>query len=563
MPETERPISRYERRLKALEQEANTWVPHWQQLSDYLLPRKGRFLGDQPNDGDRRNRNIIDGTATRALRTLAAGMQGGLTSPARPWFRLGLQDKDLMEFGPVKQWLHIVRERMLAMFSGSNFYNVVHSLYQELGGFGTGAMIVEADEQSGLRCRPFTIGEYYLALDSTYRVNTIYRKLWMTVAQLVGKFGLEKVSRHVKDAYDRGNYDLWIEVVHLVEPRELSERTPGARDNQNMPFKSVYYERGRQESENAGELLRESGYVQFPVMAPRWDVTGVEIYGRCPGMDALGDIKMLQKMQEKGLKALDKVVDPPMGAATELKTQKKSTVPGGITYFDSAGQGQQGFAPLYQINPDFNALEFKLQRVQDAIHQNFFTDLFLMLANSDKQMTATEVAERHDEKLLMLGPVLERLQAEMLDPLIDRVFYIMMDNGQIPKPPQELEGQPLEVEYISLLAQAQKMVGTTAVEQLGAFVGNLTAVYQDASDKFDADEAINQYAEMLGVPPELIRSDEDVMRIRQARRRELEEQKRMEQAQEIAQGAKTLSEAEVGNNSALDVLVGGMGGQRG
>ena len=557
--ENKGPTTKYDRRLAALKQEADSWKSHWQQLAEYLLPRKGRFLDeDNPNEGDRRNKSIIDGTATRALRTLGAGMQGGLTSPARPWFRLALQDKDLMDFGPVKQWLHIVRDRMLNVFAQSNFYTSVHSLYQELAGFGTGAMFVAADPRTVIRCRTFTIGEYFLALDSSFRADTLYRIVWMTVAQLIEKFGEKNVSASTKDLYNRGEYDKWVEVVHVIEPRY--ERDLSAKDNKNLPWKSVYYERGSKNQDTSkNPILRESGFSRFPVMAPRWDITGAEIYGRCPGMDALGDIKMLQRMQEKGLKALDKVVDPPMGAPSALKTQKKSTVAGGITYFDTQGQ-QNGLAPLYQIDPDLKSLEYKIERVQEAIRQNFFADMFLMIAGSNKDMTATEVAERHEEKLLMLGPVLERLQAELLDPLVDRVFDVMLESGLVPEPPPELQGAPLQVEYISLLAQAQKMVGTTAVEQTASFVGNLTGVYPEVKDKFNADEAVNQYAEMVGVPPELVRSDEDVERIRKARAEEMARQQQKEEAREMIEGAKQLSETQTGNNSALDMLLSGVGG---
>jgi hypothetical protein len=270
---------------------------------------------------------------------------------------------------------------------------------------------------------------------------------------------------------------------------------------------------------------------------------------------------MLQKMQAKALVALDKLVDPPMNAPLNLKNEGASIIPGGVNYLD-LNQGQQSFVPAYQVNPDFQSIEYKIEKVQQAIREGFFADLFLMIANSPKDMTATEVLERHEEKLLMLGPVIERIQPELLDRVIDRTFYLMDQVGLIPMPPKELEGMELEVEYISLLAQAQKMVGITAIEQTAAFVGNLAAVKPEALDKFDQDEAVDQYADMVGVPPKIIVPDDKVQEIRAERAQQMAQQQAMETGERLAEGAKTLSQADTGGNNALTALMGNLGGSR-
>lgn len=545
-------VKTYAKRLAALESEFETWKSHFKEISEYLIPRKGRFIDRDTiqNDGKKRHRAIIDNTAGRALHQLAAGMQSGLTSPARPWFKLGLPNKDLEDYPPVKIWLEDVRRMMLHIFQKSNFYTAVHNIYYELGAFGTGVMNIDSDYDRVIRCYPFTVGEYYLSCGPNYTVDTLYRNYWMTAKNMCMRFG-NRVSKSVKNMYQNGNGEQWVRVIHVIEPNTQAD--PGKMLSKFKPYKSVLFEH----SNHNDQFLFESGYDMFPVMAPRWGVTGTDVYGISPGMETLGDIKMLQKMQKKSLRALDKIVDPPMNAPLTLKSKGTTTIPGGVNYIDTVSNTQT-FTPAYQINPDIQAIEYKIEKVQQAIREGFFADLFAMVSSADKRMTATEVVERHEEKLLMLGPVIERIQPELLDLVIDRTFSIMASAAPslIPPPPIELQGMELEVEYISLLAQAQKMVGVTAIEQVAAFVGNLAAVKPETIDKFDQDEAVNQYADMVGVPPKIITSNEDAQEIREQRAQQIQQQQMMEQLTQAAQGAKTLSETDTGGNNALAALMG-------
>lgn len=548
----ELPTDKHRRRFKNLKAEFDSnWKPHLKDISDYLMTRKGRFLDVDinPNDGDKRNGLVIDGTGGRAIRILAAGMQSGLTSPARPWFRLGLGDKELEEYAPVRLYLDEVQKRMMTVFSKSNFYTAVHSLYGELGGFGTSAMLIEEDFKHVIRCYPFTVGEYVLGTDSSLRVDTLYRAFDMTAINVVGKFGEKNVSKAVVDYTKNNNKDQWTRIIHGIEPNY--DRDATKEDGPNKPWISVYFE---ETGDNMGKFLRQSGYDMFPVMAPRWDTTGSEVYGRSPGMDTLPDVKMLQKMQEKGLKALDKLVDPPMNAPSKMKETGGTIVSGGVNYVD-ANQGQQGFTPAYQVQPDFKSMEYKIERVQTAIKEGFFNDLFLMMAlSSNKEMTAREVAERHEEKLLAVGPVVERLQPELLDRVIDRTYDIMAANELLPEPPEELEGMDLEVEYISLLAQAQKMVGITAIEQTAAFVIGLSETWPEAKHKFKSVEAVEEFARMAGTSTKVIASDDEVVDKLAAEAQRAAEIQQREDAEQAVASAKSLSETDMDNNSALKEL---------
>jgi hypothetical protein len=544
----------FNRRLASLRTERASFIEHWRDLSDYILPRQSRFVVTDRNRGDRRNSKIVDNTATLAVRTLASGMMSGITSPARPWFQLRTPDPALNEFTPVKLWLELVKSRMQEVFLRSNLYTTLPITYGDLGVFGTNAFAVLEDNEDVIRCYPYPIGSYMIGTSYRGNVDTCYREFQMSVTQMVGQFGIDKVSESVRNLYERGNKDAWIDVIHVVEPNdEYDQNRPTSKYKR---FRSVYYEPG----ENRDRLLRESGFDDFPLMAPRWSLTGEDIYGHSPGMDALGDIKALQLEQKRKAQAIDKLVNPPMTAPSSLRNQRASLLPGDVTYVD-VSQGQQGFAPAYQINPRINELMMDIQENQGRIRRAFFEDLFLMIANDQRSnITAREIQERHEEKLLMLGPVLERLNDELLDPLIDRTFNIMMKVGMIPKPPPELQGLDLSVEYISVMAQAMKMVGISSIERTMQFAGQIAQANPQVLDKIDFDQALDEYSAMLGVPPSIIRDDDSVAKTRAQRAQQQNAMMAAQTAQQGAQTAKTLSETQVTDENALTNMINNLRG---
>lgn len=533
------------RRWQALKTERSSWDPHWGEISGHLLPRSGRFFVQDRNKGQRRYNNIYDNTGGRALRVLAAGMMSGMTSPARPWFRLATSDHDLMKYAPVKLWLNEVSNLMHSIFQRSNTYRALHSMYEELGAFGTAASIVVPDFQNIIHHHPLTVGEYAIATNWKGEVTTLYREFQKTVHELVSEFGLDKCSTMVQSMYKNGNLDAWVTVVHAIEPRE--DRDPGKKDAANMPWRSVYFElQGSQKT-----FLRESGYKRFPALVPRWAVSGGDIYGNCPGQEALGDIKQLQHEQLRKAQGIDYMTKPPLQVPTSAKNHDMDTLPGGISYVDAATQGG-GIRSAFEVRLDLSHLLVDIQDVRQRIQGSFYADLFLMLANQqDTRMTATEVAERHEEKLLMLGPVLERLQNELLDPLIEMTFDQIMEAGIVPPPPEELQGHDINVELVSMLAQAQRAIGTNSIDR---FVGNLGSVAQfkpEALDKFDADKWVDIYAESLGLDPQIIVPDDQVQAIRQQR---AQAQQAAQQAAMLNQGADTaqkLGNVDTSKQSAL------------
>lgn len=527
----------------ALKQERSSWVGHWQEISEYLLPRSGRFFVQDANNGTRRYNRIYDSTGTRALRILAAGMMSGMTSPARPWFKLSTPDTDLNRYAPVKDWLHKTTLLMRDVFARSNSYRALHAIYSELGAFGTSASIIDDNFDKVIHHHPLTTGEFCIATNPLAEVRTLYREFQKTVGDLVLEFGIENVSPTVKTLFDNGAFDTWVPVAHIIEPRAL--RDPRKRDNKNMPFASYYYELGADKD----TYLRESGYELFPAVAPRWDVSGGDIYGNSPGMEALGDIKQLQQEQLRKAQGIDYMTKPPLQAPASTKGQDEGNLPGGVVYHDSPGPGVR---TQFEVRLDLNHLLADIQDVRERVRGAFYADLFMMLANgANTRMTATEVAERHEEKLLMLGPVVERLHNELLDQKVDITFSRMLKAGIVPPVPDELNGMDLNIEYVSIMAQAQRAVGTNSIDR---FVGNLGAIASmkpDVLDKFDADEWAESYSEMLGVDPDLIVPAEQVALVRKSRAQAQAQAAQQEQALAQSQVARNVSQIDT---QAQDVM---------
>lgn len=547
-------------RIDCLKNERSSFISHWQEISSFISPRTSRYLRSDRNLGTKAHQEIINETATLALRTLESGLMAGMSSPARPWFVLGPPDPGMREYGPVKEWIDTVTRLMREVFSRSNIYSVLPKAYGSLGAYGTAAFGLLEDEQEVIRCYPFPVGSFLIDCNDRMNVDTIYREFSMTVRQLVGKFGLDNVSTAVRNLWDKGSYGTWISVIHAIEPNFAA--IPGKLNSRDKAFLSIYYEEGAER----GKALRISGYDEFPALAPRWYVNGEDVYGtNCPAMLALGSVKALQLEERRKYQAIDKLVNPPMNADATLRNSGADLLPGGVNWITGMNNSANaGIRPVYEINPRVTELMNDIKEVEGRIRRAFYEDMMLMLATGDNsQMTAREVEERHQEKLLVLGPMMEQQNDDLFDPLIDRVFSIMNRRGMFPPPPEELQGKPLRVEYTSIMAQAQKLIGVASIERFIGFVTNIAAANPNVLDKVDFDQAVDEYGEMTGVSSKIIVPDDAVEATRSAR----VEMQRAQQAmaavpamQQGAQAAKTLSETDVEGVNALTRLMMGVGG---
>jgi hypothetical protein len=555
------------KRSGAMKNEGMLWYPSWRDLSKYINPTRGFFYETRPNVGyEIDHRTIIDSTAEDSINTLSSGMVSGLTSPSRPWFRLAVPYPKLMQVGEVRYWLDDTQNRMLDIFAKSNVYGALSTIYEEVATFGTACGFLEEDYENVIRMRVYTIGEYYLSTGPDGRVNGFYRRFWMTIGQLVKEFGIENCTMQVQTLFRNNQPDTWVRVNLLIE--ENDNRIVEYKDYKNMKYRSVYWEDGAM----MDSYLRIGGYEELPVLTPRWSTTTTaDAYGRSPGWKMLGDVKMLQRLQKNKLVALDKVTNPPVQVDASVQGEA-NMLPGGITRFSSS-MPNAGVKPAYQVNPDLVAIEATIAKTQDAIKRKSFSDLFLMMIDAERTgrpITATEVMERQSEKLSILGPVLERLESELLNPLIDRTFGIMNRLGLVAPPPKQIQGMELKVQYISVLAQAQKMTGTTAIQQVIQFIMASAQANPDILDNVDWDEAAQEYADMLGIPAKVMATPEAIAQLRKAKAQAQAQAQAQQNAaiatQNIATGAKAAkdaSQAQLGNNSALDSVLAGMTGKTG
>jgi hypothetical protein len=554
-PETMRLREHVDGLMTGMRSDRMSWWTHWREIADYIIPRRYKWLVT-PNQGNRGSPNIqriTDNTGTIALRTLQAGMMSGITSPGRPWFKLSTDNADLNELAPVKVWLAECQARLGTTFAESNFYTSLATVYGDLGSFGTAVMIIYADYDDVIRCFNSCAGEYFLLNDDRQDVGTMAREFVLTVGQVAKQFGLENCSPTVRQAIETGGGALTreIKIGHVIEKN--TDLIPGAPGVKGMPWREVYWELGSGQS----LILRIRGFYQKPFISPRWDIVGNDAYGRSPGMDALGDIKQLQVQQKRKGQAIDKGVNPPMIADVSLKNEPASTLPGGVTYVSSTNG--VGFKPAYEQRIDLGDLREDMKEVQERIKITFFNDLFMMISQLDTVRTATEIDARKEEKLIQLGPVLERFENEALDPAIECVFDLMLraDPPLLPPIPQELLGKKIKVEYISMLAEAQKAASTAGIERLAAFVGSLAAAKPEALDNLDLDQMIENYADFLGVSPKSIVPLAKVMQIRAQRNQQMQQQQQLQNSVAAAQGAQTLSQTDVGGGvNALQKMIG-------
>lgn len=547
------------RQLKAERDEK--WLPKWKRQRDFLSPADGQFEGDLQNDGKRRDQRLNNQRPTRSAKILAAGMASGMTSQARPWFKLQAPD-GIPKTSGVQRWLYDVEEAIRTTLAKTNLYNVLPQVYHSQGVYGTAAMSALPDEEDVIRFYHYPVGTFALATSARGQVDTFYREYTMTPRQMVQQFGEDNLCIQTKGMAERGE-NTNICICHLIEPNPDADMTKA--DNLSMPWRSTYWESGKENE----MILRRSGFKSFPVMAPRWDVNGTNVYGTGPGDVAMGKAQELQLLEADKMRLVQLYARPSTVAPISLRGQAAQLVPGGITWVPDNLVGAS-MKPAYEPHPAaLPNVRAEIQECEQDIAEAFYEDLFLLISQSEGTMTAYEVAQRKEEKMLMLGPVVERNNDELLDPLIDQTFSILYEasvpywmglrEGEplIPPPPEELQGAPIRVEYVSILAQAQKAVAVGSIERALQFTAMMVqAGVQDAFDKIDTDAAQEAYYTAVGAPPTILKDAEQVAAIREGRAQAQQQQIMAEQAAQLVESAKTMSETPTTGDTALSALAG-------
>lgn len=563
-------------RLLGMRTNRYSWWTHWRELADFFLPRRYKWIitPNQMARGSPINQHIIDDSGTFAARNLAAGLLSGKSSPLRPWFKLRIGKVTSAETTPTSLWLKACEDILYAIFHESNFYNSMAQFYYDLVIFGTAVIIIYEDFDNVINCYNPCAGEYYIDINGRYRPCIMYREFTMTVAAVVDEFGIDNCSQSVRLLYNSpnttgssgSNLTREIIVAHAIEPND-DDRDFGIP--KEFKFRECYWEWGGSASPQSGPqqppgFLRRRGFYEQPQATVRWDLVSNDPYGRSPAMDALGDQKQLQLETRRKAQAIDKMVNPPLVADIQLKNQPASLLPGGMTYITGfASTGKAAIASIYDTKFPVAEITQDLEEVRQRIGKAFFNDLFQTISQYETRsnVTAVEIDARRAESMIMLGPVLERIDNEGLKVILERVFNIASRAGIFPEPPAEIAGMNIDVEFVSMLAQAQSAAAAGGIERVLGLAGNLAGVDPSVMDNIDIDMSLDIYSTLLNNDPRMIRSRDEVAMIRQQRQQQAQQAQMAEQAEtasKLAAGAKTLSETPVGSGqSALAAMIGG------
>lgn len=554
---------KYKSKVRQMEENRQDYLKRWKAIRDYQLPYIGCFddTADTTDYARRRDTNIYHSVAWQANQSFAAGVMSGLTPPSRQWFRL-IWSNDTMKNHPeagelLDKRMNILQDVLLK----SNFYNAIHSAYLELA-FGQAPLAIFQDADTGVHFVPFTVGTYMMENGPDGIVDTFCTKYEMTARQLADKFGADRLPSSIRAELENGGVKTKHKLWWLVEPNRFHDRNKEVMDKYHMKYLSLYWL-----EEGEKDFLDIGGFQEWPIPVARYLVTGNETYGKGPGWFAEGDSKGLQKLEKDDIIAVELGIKPPMAASATTAKQGINLTPGSYTVVER----NEPVTPLFNVNVNLQHLQEKILDLQDRIKRAYSADLFMMLERlEDKNMTAQEVLQRKQEQLQQLGPVVQRLQFEFLRKIIERVYNILDRAGILPQPEDAelalaLSQEEVTIEYISPLAQAQKMAGMTNIEQAIAFTGQLAQFDQSVLDKIDFAKTIDSYFDMVGAPVSIKRTEEEYEAIQQQKAQAMAEAKQQEQmaqavqmAAPAAQAAKNITEAANDGNPALQEWLGGM-----
>ncbi len=534
------------KRLEQLESFRAPWESLWQDCTDFVNPRRGDFQTKQARGSRSRFDKVFDSTAPLANEQLASGLHGHLTNVAERWFHLRVpgQTSSQGTHAWLQQSVGIMFDKVFNI-AESNFITSVHELYLDLGAYGTAVIFVEDKPGKPIGFRSFHLADCYVAENHEGVVDTVYRRYKHTARQLMQLYA-DVLPEKIKEIATKQPFQEFT-CVHAVEPR--ADLDYGKKDKNNMPWKSCYVLVEEQ------IMLKEGGFQEFPYMVPRWSKTSGEVYGRSPSMMCMPDIKMINEMMKTTIRAAQKATDPPLLVPDDGFMMPLRTVPGGLNYYRSGTPDK--VEPLIggerpDVGLDF--IESRREHVKKAFHVDW------LQMREGPQMTATEVMQRQEEKMRLMGPMVGRLQSEFLGPMITRVFQLMMRRKELPPVPQELEGIDLQLDYVSPVARAQKAQAVFNFSRFMEQMIPLANVKPEIFDNIDADATFRWAHKTLDAPVETLTAPEQRDEMRQQK---AEQMQQMEEKAGMAQDAATAKDmAKAAKDAGMEEMMGGaLGGQ--
>jgi len=514
------------KRLEGLKQRGN-WESRWQNIADYVLPRKAEVTTKR-GKGESRVVRLFDATAVHANELLAASLQGTLTPSSALWFGVEVADRDLRDDEEVKDWQGEAAELMFAEINNSNFRSESHENYLDMSSVGIATLLCEESKGSeegfnGLNFKSYFISNIYPSENEKGLIDTVYRSFEWTPRQAALKWGEDSLSDKMKEALANKPDDLF-PFLHVVEPRDKNGKT-----KKNMPYASFYYE------EDNKHLLDEGGYQEFPYAVPRWSKASGEKYARSPAFTALPDIRTLNRAIELELKAWAKDIDPPLGVPDEGVGGKLKLTPAAQNYIRADLIDK--IKPLLS-NSRYDVSQIKAAELRESIRQIFMSDQLQL--NQGPQMTATEVQVRFELMQRLIGPTLGRMEMEYLKPILNRVFNLMLRKGALGEIPQVLEGKDIRVKFVGPVARAQRLNEIAAIERWVGSILPMAEFNPEVLDNIDFDKIAEESGVLYGIPDRLRRSESEKETIRQKRQEQQAQQQAIEQGLQVTEGVKNL-----------------------
>lgn len=530
--------NRYLKQLRQLKADRGTFDRQFEEVATYIIPRKAGFQ-TKHTQGAKLNLEIFDSTAPRANHKLAAAVHGALTTTAMEWFGLRFRADELNKLVVARGWLDDCTQNMHQALSESNFDAEAVEGYEDLFSFGTFAILHEEkdprDAKSpgfpGFRFRAIPLSDIWVAEGADGRVNVAYIEIPLSAEAIVRQFGEDKVGEKIRNVYAKKPHEIKRIVLAIKPSYDARRRIPPGQiaPASQRPFQACYIE------PESKSILKEDGYYEFPVHVVRVGKKSGETMGRGIGLQVLPDVKLLNKAKELGVKAWEKVLDPPMKRRHKGTMSQVRAFAGGITDV----RRMEDLVPLYDSNAfRFDVSEIKHRDLQMAIEQAYFIDqLQLPPVQESKTMSATEIEVRFEQMQRLLGPSLGRIVNEFMNPLVERCFNMMFRADALPLPPAalyEAQDANIDIEYVGPFARAQKMANVTAIQRWLADLGPYAQIDPGIFDGVDWDALREELADRYGVPARVQKSREDIAKQRDARQQQMQQQQDL-----MAEGAKS------------------------
>jgi len=532
------------KRYETLKTNRVNWESNWQEIARYILPRRADFETER-SSGEERRQYIFDSTPVRALTRFASGLHNMMTNSALRWFEIKTNNRELNAFRPVQLWMEESTIRLGDAFNRptANFHPAIFEYYTDLGAFGTAVMFIQDRIGEGPYFQCFPLSDCYLASNYYGRIDTIFRISRHTAKELAEIYPPEVLSEKVQKSLEQGKLFETFKCMHTVFPHPNPDLEKG-----DKVFMSTYCLLDEK------HLLSVGGFDEFPYVCSRWNRNALETYGRGPGFESLPDIRMLNEMEKTFLKALQKMVSPPLMLPDDGFLAPIRTTPDALNYYRTGLAGDEMVRPFPVANrPEY--AEAKMSQVRDSVDKAFFLDLMELpgpvAPDGDVlRFTATEIAMRQRDRLTILGPIVSRQEIELLGPLVERTMNIMIRSGMLPPPPQELLEAEFQIEYTNPVSISMRSGELTSVSQLFQFMLPLAQIDPSVIERFNTHRIAELGAEILRTPPSIFKTREEMEELQRQKEQERMMQQQMGQQMAASEIQENLAGAEQSRSQA-------------